>query len=277
MKNLKEELKTRYLRMEEYFKISTGIFSDFIKNNKKIIFIYFLLYFIINITSIVLLEAMQKLFPKFEIKDMEKVSLTIFYYFITIGFINLIVSMVNRRVQNDIVVEIEGKNSYISTPKLFLKQLKYIFLFWVPIIFIIFIIFIMVFWISQDLSFFFLSLVSIFSMFHLPYFDYIYFIRGNKLIESLRYGFHLNKGNRFKLYGPLLIVALLIFLKKQLFDLLSKMFVVMPFMIIPLIVESIISTFFVIYVVILGTIIFLNVEYIDLKKIEEISKKNEEF
>lgn len=109
----------------------------------------------------------------------------------------------------------------------------------------------------------------VFIALHLLYFNSLYYIRDVKIFDAVTYNVHLCKGNRLRIIIPSVIVcifAILVNIPFNILRVISGNLLIFNYAVIS--VNSILNSLIFIFYTMLLTLIFLNVEYMDLEKID---------
>ncbi len=252
---LKNLLSQDYLSIMEYFDTSYNLFCNFIKDKKNTSL--WIVYILISTVLSVLASF---------INTGNSIFLA--------SFVNILFStFFIRKIQNRIVVtKIETDSEEIKTGKLISKIIIY-YLIWILGIVIasIFatIISLLLSIISPQLSIVGVFIVILIILLNLLYFNNLYFLRNIGIVDSLKYSFYLCKNNRFRIILPFVIIYILgILIGIPISLLLTISGNLVEFKIILLIITCILKSLIVIFSLIVSSIIFLNVEYMDLKKVK---------
>nr|WP_315047760.1 hypothetical protein [uncultured Leptotrichia sp.] len=166
------------------------------------------------------------------------------------------------------VVDIEGINAEINYKKLFLKIIKYILIIFVFVVIASIVVGIVAL-ISRTLAIILYVGGAIFIILNILYFENLYYIRDVKIIDAAKYNFHLCKGNRLRIIIPTLIVFIFATLINIPFNILreiSNNLIILNCTVIS--INSILNSLILIFYMVLITLIFLNVEYMDLEKMD---------
>ncbi|AMD94170.1 hypothetical protein [Leptotrichia sp. oral taxon 847] len=243
--NLKNKLDKGYLKISEYFNDSFDIFKYFLKEEKKFVLFFFVSYLIL-----------QFILPCMKYMQLEINDFIIMFIFLLQIFIN---SIGIQKIGN--LIEANGKK--IS----FFKTLKRFLFFFIWLIGITFLLdFIIILTKIQLLG----IVLALFFIFNSLFFIHLVFLRDLNFIQTLKYNFHLCKGNRLRILLPSIIF--LVFFS---FILLPISFIygltanIQTLGLIFRIILTFFSSIFNLILIDLTTLIFLNVLYMDLKNIEE--------
>lgn len=253
--DLKESLRNNFSLME-YFDKSFSFFSKFLKKNKGLLVAY------------VLISIISNLFARFINLDGIKTETIFLYLVLSFLIFFLPTTLLIKKMQNKMVVDIEGINAEISYKKLFLKIIKYI------LIIVVFVVIAsiavgIVALISRTLAIILYVGGAIFIILHILYFENLYYIRDVKIIDAVTYNVHLCKGNRLRIIIPSVIVFIFATLINIPFNILreiSNNLIILNCTVIS--INSILNSLILIFYMVLITLIFLNVEYMDLEKMD---------
>ena len=293
MEEIKEKLSEKYLKMEDHFNISFEVFKKLISENKLIIIIYFLLslannYLIIEMRNIFIImnQSGYSYIPE-EVLWLSPLIIVIgsFMYIMGIIFIK------------KTVMKVENKTD-LNFKAIIIKSFK------LCVVFILFYLaFILLIALLAGFSTIFLALgkvlnlggeaTKIFSIIFLIviflfaiscmiwitlstlYFFPLYFSRNVKLREAFVYNRHLCKGNRMKIILPWIVIIVFQLLIGLPFGFMNMFTFSTVFLWILFIIRIFIDMIFNIYCGILFTVIYLNVEYMDLKEYNNTDDDND--
>lgn len=247
IEDLKDSLHNNFLMME-YFDKSFSFFSKFLKENKGLVIAYVLISIISNLSA--------------RFINLDGIKIETLFLYLVLSFLLI------KKMQNKIVVDIEGINAEISYKKLFLKTIKYILTIFVFVV-IASIVVEIVALISKTLAIILYVGGAIFIILNILYFENLYYIRDVKIIDAAKYNFHLCKENRLRIIIPSLIVfifATLINIPFNILRAISNNLIILNRTVIS--INSILNSLILIFYMILITLIFLNVEYMDLEKMD---------
>lgn len=253
--DLKDSLRNNFLMME-YFDKSFSFFSKFLKRNKGLLAAY------------VLISIISNLFARFINLDGIKIETLFLYLVLSFLIFFLPTTLLIKKIQNKMVVDIEGINAEISYKKLFLKIIKYILTIFVFVVIASIVVGIVAL-ISRTLAIILYVGGAIFIILNILYFENLYYIRDVKIIDAAKYNFHLCKGNRLRIIIPTLIVFIFATLINIPFNILreiSNNLIILNCTVIS--INSILNSLILIFYMMLITLIFLNVEYMDLEKMD---------
>lgn len=287
MKEIKEKLSEKYLKMEDHFNISFEVFKKLISENKLVITIYFLLllaynYLIIEIRNIFIImnQSRYSYIPE-EVLWLSPLIIVIgsFMYIMGIIFIKKTVMKVENKTDlnfKDIVIK-----SFKLCVVFILFYLAFILLIALltgfSVIFLrsggetakifstIFLIVIFLFVISCMIW------ITLSTLYFFP----LYFSRNVKLREAFVYNRHLCKGNRMKIILPWIVIIVFQLLIGLPFGFMNMFTFSTVFLWVLFIIRIFIDMIFNIYCGILFTVIYLNVEYMDLKEYNNTDNDND--
>ena len=166
------------------------------------------------------------------------------------------------------VVDIEGISAEVSYKELFLKIIKCVLAIFVLIVVATVIVRIVAL-ISRQLAIILYVGGVVFIALHLLYFNSLYYIRDVKIFDAVTYNVHLCKGNRLRIIIPSVIVcifAILVNIPFNILRVISGNLLIFNYAVIS--VNSILNSLILIFYTMLLTLIFLNVEYMDLEKMD---------
>ena len=234
--NLKNKLDKGYFKLSDYFNDSFDIFKHLLKKEKKFIAFFFVSYLVLQII-LLCIENM-----KLEINDFTLIFLL---------FLRIIINSAGiQKVGN--LIEINNQKI------LFFRTIKKSFLILV---------------ISVILAFVNIPMINIliilFLFFNFLFFVHLLYLRDLDFVQTIKYSFYLCKGNRIRLLVPIIILILFfyfIFLPiKFIFGIIPNTsilgFIFKIFL-------TIFSSSFNLLLLTMATLIFLNVEYMDLEKMD---------
>jgi len=287
MEEIKEKLSEKYLKMEDHFNISFEVFKKLISENKLIIIIYFLLslannYLIIEMRNIFIImnQSGYSYIPE-EVLWLSPLIIVIgsFMYIMGIIFIKKTVMKVENKTDlnfKDIIIK-----SFKLCVVFILFYLAFILLIALltgfSVIFLrsggetakifstIFLIVIFLFVISCMIW------ITLSTLYFFP----LYFSRNVKLREAFVYNRHLCKGNRMKIILPWIVIIVFQLLIGLPFGFMNMFTFSTVFLWVLFIIRIFIDMIFNIYCGILFTVIYLNVEYMDLKEYNNTNDDND--
>lgn len=251
----KDSLHNNFLMME-YFDKSFSFFSKFLRENKGLVIAYVLISIISNLSA------------RFINLDGIKTETLFLYLVLSFLIFFLPTTLLIKKMQNKMVVDIEGINAEISYKKLFLKTIKYILTIFVFVVIASIVVWIVAL-ISKTLAIILYVGGAIFIILNILYFENLYYIRDVKIIDAAKYNFYLCKENRLRIIIPSLIVfifATLINIPFNILRAISNNLIILNCTVIS--INSILNSLILIFYMMLITLIFLNVEYMDLEKMD---------
>ncbi|RRD40924.1 hypothetical protein EII29_00280 [Leptotrichia sp. OH3620_COT-345] len=299
MEEIKEKLAEKYLKTEAYFNISYEVFKKIIFENKFLVTVIFILLLVLNVMGAKAAEKYANLVKNGDIEgfiravseSFESTSSTLLGVLLGILFII---------IMKNVASKIENKNTFSLLE--ILKRYFTVFIFEIIVFGILVIIFCLILFMgavfargmissgAKDSEIIFLLIVfgsigviyavavSFIYWIKFLYFKPLYILRNLKFKEAMFYNFHLCKGNRLRIIIPHLLLFILS-------SLLSIPFTVMNYILGSPFSNIIAIIFFVVNVginmlisimsVILGVVIYLNVEYMDLKKSKTVKSTDE--
>ena len=253
--DLKDSLHNNFLMME-YFDKSFSFFSKFLRENKGLVIAYILISIISNLSA------------RFINLDGIKIETLFLCVLLEFLIFYLPITLLIKKIQNRMVVDIEGSNAEVSYKELFLKIIKCVLAIFVLIV-VAAVIVTIVARISIQLAIILYVGGVVFIALHLLYFNSLYYIRDVKIFDAVTYNVHLCKGNRLRIIIPSVIVcifATLVNIPFSILRIISGNFLIFNCAVIS--VNSILNSLILIFYTMLVTLIFLNVEYMDLEKID---------
>lgn len=256
--DLKDSLRNNFSLME-YFDKSFSFFSKFLRENKGLVIAYILISIISNLSArFINLDGIKT----------ETLFLSVLLAFLRFLIFYLPTTLLIKKIQNRMVVDIEGSNAEVSYKELFLKIIKCVLAIFVLIV-VAAVIVTIVARISIQLAIILYVGGVVFIALHLLYFNSLYYIRDVKIFDAVTYNVHLCKGNRLRIIIPSVIVcifATLVNIPFSILRIISGNFLIFNCAVIS--VNSILNSLILIFYTMLVTLIFLNVEYMDLEKID---------
>lgn len=256
--DLKDSLRNNFLLME-YFDKSFSFFSKFLRENKGLVIAYILISIISNLSArFINLDGIKT----------ETLFLSVLLAFLRFLIFYLPTTLLIKKIQNRMVVDIEGISAEVSYKELFLKIIKCVLAIFVLIVVATVIVRIVAL-ISRQLAIILYVGGVVFIALHLLYFNSLYYIRDVKIFDAVTYNVHLCKGNRLRIIIPSVIVcifAILVNIPFSILRIISGNFLIFNCAVIS--VNSILNSLILIFYTMLVTLIFLNVEYMDLEKID---------
>lgn len=253
MENLKKILESRYLNIREYYGLAFKLTKKIFRENRICIFYFFVLAFAVSADDVFTLPA--------GLKNTE---------WLKSMFLALILSVSYMLLYRKVIYKIEGKENSEIKKGFFraviwgIGEVSTIYLF-----------------VNNYLKnkipstvLFLAGIMYIVIYFSFLYFKVLYISRNIGLKDTLEYSFYLGNGNRMRMFFPLFLLEMLFwqiylwidFLPKSLGE--NKILILLgTFILISF------QTVFKILGVALEDIIYLNVEYMDRKKIREANEK----
>lgn len=258
IEDLKDSLHNNFSLME-YFDKSFSFFSKFLRENKGLVIAYILISIISNLSARFINLDGIKTETLFSSVLLAFLIFLIFYFPTT---------LLIKKIQNRMVVDIEGISAEVSYKELFLKIIKCVLAIFVLIVVATVIVRIVAL-ISRQLAIILYVGGVVFIALHLLYFNSLFYIRDVKIFDAVTYNVHLCKGNRLRIIIPSVIVcvfATLVNIPFSILRIISGNFLIFNCAVIS--VNSILNSLILIFYTMLVTLIFLNVEYMDLEKID---------
>ena len=266
LESVQEKLFERKLDLIEYFKTSFGIYKEFLKNNKLLVFLTCLL--LMLITS---LDILNKYLMTLVVKHREvKIAFLVMMLLILELILSVGHSFLVGYYFKKIVMGIEGTENSFEFKKFFLKMLKFIVIQYCLITFFLVV--------SLELNLLYLNFIDlvlkiVLIVMFFKYFLYFetYYVRDFKIMGSIEYSHQLSKANRLRKIIPEIIFILISIVFVFIISLgISKIFGInYQIEIITTVISIIGFVFWAIYFQVLSISIFLNVEYDYLKNQEE--------
>ena len=258
IEDLKDSLHNNFSLME-YFDKSFSFFSKFLRENKGLVIAYILISIISNLSArFINLDGIKT----------ETLFLSVLLAFLRFLIFYLPTTLLIKKIQNRMVVDIEGISAEVSYKELFLKIIKCVLAIFVLIVVATVIVRIVAL-ISRQLAIILYVGGVVFIALHLLYFNSLYYIRDVKIFDAVTYNVHLCKGNRLRIIIPSVIVcifAILVNIPFNILRVISGNLLIFNYAVIS--VNSILNSLILIFYTMLLTLIFLNVEYMDLEKMD---------
>ena len=286
MNEIKQQLEERYLKIGEYYNLTFDILKKiFIKNNILLIF-----FIILNVSGRLITEKYRGFLKTLEIlRSNNMIGIRDYWYsamvVLIISVILLLISGVILEKTGAIIEESEKKSlgeTILKFFKIFCTAFALLIVIMILIVIIWIIIFIVYFIISGTaditlsnmknistinfLIYVMLFVTGVIFILKTLYFVQIYFLRRVSMYEALIYNFHLCKKNKMRIILPVILLVILNILLSLPFNILNfaTLFSKYRFLIIG--ISAILSSLLNIFYLILISVIYLNVEYMDLKK-----------
>ena len=178
--DLKDSLRNNFSLME-YFDKSFSFFSKFLRENKGLVIAYILISIISNLSA------------RFINLDGIKTETLFLCVLLEFLIFYLPITLLIKKIQNRMVVDIEGSNAEVSYKELFLKIIKCVLAIFVLIV-VAAVIVTIVARISIQLAIILYVGGVVFIALHLLYFNSLYYIRDVKIFDAVTYNVHLCKG-----------------------------------------------------------------------------------
>ena len=279
--NIQKKLFERKLDTTEYFKTAFDVYREFLKNNKLLVFLTYLLMLVIIGTDFF------NRYLIFKIVINEDRSPKIVSMLMVFGILELIFSIIqlflNGYYLKKIVMEIEDKKEF-NLKKFILKILRLVSIQYCLILGFTVIV--------ESLKMVSLGIISlilqitaiIIAVKYFLYFEVYYIQDDTGIISSINYSYQLSKGNRLRKIIPGIVLILISIIPTFViaFGILQVFRISFWFGIIVIAIFIVGVVLAGIYLQVLSSVIFLNVEYDFLKKqesnneIEETYYENEE-
>lgn len=207
IEDLKDSLRNNFSLME-YFDKSFSFFSKFLRENKGLVIAYILISIISNLSARFINLDGIKTETLFSSVLLAFLIFLIFYFPTT---------LLIKKIQNRMVVDIEGISAEVSYKELFLKIIKCVLAIFVLIVVATVIVRIVAL-ISRQLAIILYVGGVVFIALHLLYFNSLYYIRDVKIFDAVTYNVHLCKGNRLRIIIPSVIVCIFAIFSKYTFQ-----------------------------------------------------------
>ncbi len=287
MDKIAEAIKKDYLKIDDYYNFSFEIFKKLISRNKWLTFLFFSINFIIKLLA-ENSRGLTKIIELLETSDLliiEKMWAS-FNMTIILSIISLVIGAVFMK---KMMLQLE-KGENLNFWDLFFKVIKLLSIVLAltvcitTVLSIIWIIALLIFFLVTDTKEFTVESLNKFSTVNLAmqftgllmvvylimnmlYFPQTYYLRNINMYEAFNYNRHLCKGNRLKIVFSILILTILRILLVIPLVILSAVTVFSNYKFLIMIVSAVWSCVFELFSYILASLVYLNVEYMDLKKI----------
>ena len=273
--NLRKSLQEKYFSFLEYGNNSFDVFKSFVKKHPLIVFLHFLVSTILGLfISFVLWTPLRKMYEAaFEYNKIQNklttdkfilaIVICLLGYIAISGFIEFIIVIIRKKIG----LEIEEKIEKFKVLEIIVKYLIMVFiniLVW-TVLLIIAIIFSIV---ASPLVL--IVMILLILKINLLYFKQAYYLRDVNIIEAFKYNLHLSKGKRLLIIIPLVIIILITLLLNQFLGWTLEIMIKNPQLLVVVIsiIAGIIKTISEIFVVTLENVVYLNLEYMDLKELK---------
>ena len=286
MNEIKQRLEEKYLKMEDYYNISFDVLKRIFKQNKMLIIIFIL----INMSMKIIAEKYQGFLKFLEITGAFDFTEVKNYWYsvnasIVLSAISILVSLIILRKAGAIIEEDKGKFIQETVMKFFMvicTALALLMVFSVLLTVLWAAIFVIYFSFSgiEKLSlnnmkgissinifiYIIIAISAIIFVLKMLYFVQMYFLRRIGMYEALVYNFHLCKKNRLRIILPVALLVILNILLNLPFGILGFVTLFSKYKFLIIIIASTLNSILNIFFILLITVIYLNVEYMDLRK-----------
>ena len=286
MNEIKQRLEEKYLKMEDYYNISFDVLKRIFKQNKILIIIFIL----INMSMKIIAEKYQGFLKFLEITGAFDFTEVKNYWYsvnasIVLSAISILVSLIILRKAGTIIEEDNRKFIQETVMKFFMlicTALALLIVFSVLLTVLWAAIFVIYFSFSgiEKLSlnnmkgissiniFIYITIAvsAIIFVLKMLYFVQMYFLRRIGMYEALVYNFHLCKKNRLRIILPVALLVILNILLNLPFGILGFVTLFSKYKFLIIIIASILNSILNIFFILLTTVVYLNVEYMDLRK-----------
>ena len=286
MNEIKQRLEEKYLKMEDYYNISFDVLRRIFKQNKMLIIIFIL----INMSIKIIAEKYQGFLKFLEITGAFDFTEVKNYWYsvnasIVLSAISILVSLIILRKAGAIIEEDKGKFIQETVMKFFMlicTALALLMVFSVLLTVLWAAIFVIYFSFSgiEKLSlnnmkgissinifiYITIAISAIIFVLKMLYFVQMYFLRKIGMYEALVYNFHLCKKNRLRIILPVALLVILNILLNLPFGILGFVTLFSKYKFLIIIIASILNSILNIFYILLITVVYLNVEYMDLRK-----------
>ena len=285
MNEIKQRLEEKYLKMEDYYNISFDVLKRIFKQNKMLIIIFIL----INMSMKIIAEKYQGFLKFLEIGAFDFTEVKNYWYSvnasIVLSAVSILVSLIILRKAGTIIEEDKGKFIQETVMKFFMlicTALALLIVFSVLLTVLWAAIFVIYFSFSgiEKLSlnnmkgissinifiYITIAISAIIFILQMLYFVQMYFLIRIGMYEALVYNFHLCKKNRLRIILPVALLVILNILLNLPFGILGFATLFSKYKFLIIIVASILNSILSIFFILLTTVVYLNVEYMDLRK-----------
>ena len=286
MNEIKQLLGEKYLKMEDYYNISFDVLKKIFKQNKMLIIIFIL----INMSIKIITEKYQGFLKTLEMMEISNLTEIKNYWYsinaiIVLSIVSIIVSMIILKKTGAVIEEEKGKyvlETVLKSFKLFCTTFAFFLIFYVVMVIVWSMIFMIYFSVSgtekitlssmKNIStinlFIFISITitAIIFILKILYFVQMYFLRRISMYEALIYNFHLCKRNKLRIILPVILLVILNILLNLPSGILNFVTLFSKYKLLVVGISAILNSMLNIFYIILITVIYLNVEYMDLRK-----------
>lgn len=275
--NLRNDLQERYLSLVEYMNSSFGIFRLFVKKHALVVFFHFLFSVMLGLfVSFFLWQPLKKLYEISEkyntqgavdMKEYATVVLTACTYLLGYFIISIVIEFIIVIIRKKIGLEIEDE---IKEFKFSEVIVKFMIMTFANILIGIFIGIIAIIFSKFVNPLILMMVILLVIKLNILYFKQAYYLRNVNIIEAFKYNFHLSKGKRLIIIIPIVIIVFVTILINQFFGWILEAIIKNPQIlgIVISIIAGIIKTISEIFTITIENVIYLNMEYIDLKDSE---------
>lgn len=296
MEEIKEKLSENYLKIGDYFNISFEVFKKTVSQNKLLTGGLFLVIFILTTVNQKIIDSLSVIKDMIEVGNYYPESLYQYYgmnFLITPCAIAMSIILVVIMKKTAVLIEQKSKFNLFEM----IKKNVIVYLFDIVVYMIANIIpfvlamiaiailatkshapaeeILTVFIVFGVIIFIYYITVYTVIWLKLLYFRPLFYLRDVKLKEAVYYNFHLCKGNRLRIILPGIILTVFqwfFFIPFQVINFIT----LNNFQIVFIILNSVMATFLSVFSNVLTTVIYLNVEYMDLKKFNDSQSDNTE-
>lgn len=277
--NLRNDLQGKYLSIWEYVNNSFDVFGAFVKKHPLIIFFHFLFSTALGLfISFVLWTPLRRMYEaalkynKIQSKEnthdfvltISAVIVCLAGYIVISGIIEFIIVIIRKKIG----LEIENRIKEFKVSEIIVKFIIMIFInilagIALGIIAIIF---------SRVASPLVLMGTALMILkLNLLYFKQAYYLRDINIIEAFKYNLHLSRGKKLVIIMPLMAIILITILVNQFSGWILVTIIKNPqiLAIVISIITGIIKTISEIFATTIENVVYLNLEYMDLKKLED--------
>lgn len=286
MNEIKQRLEEKYLKMEDYYNLSFDVLKKIFKQNKMLIIIFIL----INMLMKIIAEKYQGFLTIIEMTETFYFTEIKNYWYsvnaiIVLLAVSILVSLIILRKAGAIIEEDKEKYIQDTVMKFFMvicTSLALLLIFSVILTILWAAIFVIYFSFSgiEKLSlnnmkgissinifiYIIIAISAIIFVLKMLYFVQMYFLRRIGIYEALVYNFHLCKKNRLRIILPVALLVILNILLNLPFGILGFVTLFSKYKFLIIIIASTLNSILNIFFILLITVIYLNVEYMDLRK-----------
>ena len=249
-----------------------------------------IIFILINMSIKIITEKYQGFLKTLEMMEISNLTEIKNYWYsinaiIVLSIVSIIVSMIILKKTGAVIEEEKGKyvlETVLKSFKLFCTTFAFLLIFYVLMVIVWSMIFMIYFSVSgtekitlssmKNIStinlFIFISITitAIIFILKMLYFVQMYFLRRISMYEALIYNFHLCKRNKLRIILPVILLVILNILFNLPSGILNFVTLFSKYKLLVVGISAILNSMLNIFYIILITVIYLNVEYMDLRK-----------